>query len=101
MPITTRLANEGEFHIFMDQTLDFNYISEFRLAYENADKDKLKSIILDFRKTNYIDSSALGMLINMQKHYQDVCQDFRIININEQLRKVFLISHFDKKFTIV
>ena len=100
MSITTKMTNDGEYHIFLEQTFDFNAISEFRVAYEQADRSKLKSIYLDFRNTHYIDSSALGMLINMQKHMQGYCSTYKIINANDQLRKIFLISHFDKKFEI-
>lgn len=100
MPITTKLTPDGDYHIFLEQTFDFNAISEFRIAYESADKSALKRVTLDFKKTHYIDSSALGMLINMQKYLKSNCSHYRIININDQLRKIFLISHFDKKFSI-
>jgi anti-anti-sigma regulatory factor len=47
-----------------------------------------------------MDSSALGMLINMQKYWEGRCSQYRIINANQQLKKIFAISRFDKKFTI-
>jgi anti-anti-sigma factor len=47
-----------------------------------------------------MDSSALGMLINMKKYWQDRDSNIRIINSSPQVKKIFAISRFDKKFTI-
>jgi len=100
MTITTKSLSDGQYEISLDETFDFNCVEEFRKAYETADQGRVKAFIIDFRRTHYMDSSALGMLINMQKFWLERCSDIRIINTNPQVRKIFAISRFDKKFTI-
>ncbi len=100
MSITIKPLIEGEYEISLDETFDFNCVEEFRKAYESVDLNKARRFIIDFRATHYMDSSALGMLINMQKYWKEHCSDIRIINTNPQVKKIFAISRFDKKFTI-
>ncbi len=100
MSITIKSLTDGQYEISLDETFDFNCVEEFRKAYESVDLSKAKKFIIDFRSTHYMDSSALGMLINMQKFWQGNCSDIRIINTNPQVKKIFAISRFDKKFTI-
>ncbi|MCU8278113.1 STAS domain-containing protein, partial [Vibrio vulnificus] len=56
--------------------------------------------IIDLRKVDYIDSAGLGMLLNMQKHLNSADGRIKIINTLPQVRKILLISRFDKKFHI-
>jgi anti-anti-sigma factor len=47
-----------------------------------------------------MDSSALGMLLNMKKTLEDKVTVFEITNCQPQLKKILQISRFDKKFDI-
>lgn len=75
---------------------DFEMVQEFRNAY--ADKDA-SSYIIDMRGTEHMDSSALGMLLNMRKSLGDGA-NISIINCRPQIKKILTISRFDKKFKI-
>ncbi len=100
MAINLSETGSGEVTITLEETFDFNCVEEFRKAYEGVRPGSCKALVIDLRRTHYMDSSALGMLINMQKFWQGRCEVFRIINTNPQIRKIFTISRFDKKFTI-
>ena len=100
MAIRTTKTAPQEFTILLGDTFDFNCVEDFRRAYEDVDQAECKSFIVDFRNTHYMDSSALGMLINMDRFWQDRGASIRIVNPNQQLRKIFTISRFDKKFDI-
>jgi len=78
---------------------DFALLNKFRQAYAGHD-DKPEKIVVDMRSTTTIDSSALGMLLNMQRYLDQSDGDIRIINCNQDVRKVLQITHFNKKFTI-
>ena len=75
---------------------DFEMVQEFRKAY--ADQDA-KSYVIDMRGTEHMDSSALGMLLNMRKSLGEGT-DVTIINCRPQIKKILTISRFDKKFKI-
>jgi anti-anti-sigma factor len=57
-------------------------------------------VIIDLRETEYMDSSALGMLLNMKKSIENQVSTIEISNCQPQLKKILQISRFDKKFDI-
>lgn len=79
----------------MAGTFDFNSVQEFRAAY-SGDKT-YKRYTIDMAKVDHIDSSALGMLLNMKKTVGENCV-ISIVNCKPNIKKIFVISRFDKKF---
>ncbi len=100
MSIRTETLNDKEMAIILDRQFDFNCVEEFRRAYDHPERLGKKTYVIDFKNTQYIDSSALGMLINLQKKVALEGGSVKLINPSEQVRKLFVISHFDKKFVI-
>ncbi|TQV84109.1 STAS domain-containing protein [Exilibacterium tricleocarpae] len=100
MAISTTKSASQEVTILLGDTFDFSCVDEFRRAYEQVDHADCKRFVIDFRNTQYMDSSALGMLINMEKFWREHEASICIINANQQLKKIFSISRFDKKFNI-
>lgn len=100
MTIRTANTGEGEVTILLNDTFDFSCVEAFRNAYEGIDHEKKHRIIVDFESTQYMDSSALGMLINMEKYCKSRGGTISLVNPNPQLKKIFMISRFDKKFSI-
>ncbi len=100
MSITCESSNEGRrVTIAISGCFDFNSVQEFRGAYMAIDGSK-SNVELDLRETEYMDSSALGMLLNMKKHLQASDSAIRILNCQPQVKKILEISRFDKKFLI-
>ena len=50
--------------------------------------------------TTYLDSSALGMLLLLRDHAGGDLSSIKIINCNEDVRKILVISNFGRLFTI-
>lgn len=100
MTIESGLSMDGtELTIAVKGKFDFKLLNDFRQTYTDGDF-KNTIIVLDMRATTSIDSSALGMLLNMQRHLEKKDGDISIINCKPEVKKVFQISLFDKKFTI-
>ncbi|MCQ8877288.1 MULTISPECIES: STAS domain-containing protein [Pseudoalteromonas] len=78
---------------------DFNLVQSFRQAYAEIG-DKTAKVVIDLRETDYMDSSALGMLLNMKKTLGTSVDAIHISNCQPQLKKILQISRFDKKFDI-
>ncbi|GAB2690488.1 STAS domain-containing protein [Aliiglaciecola sp. 3_MG-2023] len=98
MSLDTCLVNGNkDLIIFMEERFDFDKVQEFRDAYLSA-PDEVNTITVDLSNTEYMDSSALGMLLNMQKTMVDKISTFKIINCRPQVAKILKISRFDKKF---
>lgn len=101
MALTSSISDDGKvLTIVLEQRFDFNAIHEFRDIYSSGISG-VEHIVVDLVKTEYMDSSALGMLLNMQKSTQDRVSEFSIVNPNPRVAKILKISRFDKKFNIV
>jgi len=83
--------------ITLDSRFDFDFVEEFRRAYS----DNIgKFYIVDFRHTDYMDSSGLGMLLNMRRHVNGDSSAIKLINCRPQVKRVLLISRFETEFII-
>ena len=100
MSLEKELSADGKsMTIKMDEKFDFGKVQDFRMAY-NTDNEKVTSITIDLSSTEYMDSSALGMLLNMQKTSSPKVSTNNIVNCRPQVAKILKISRFDKKFNI-
>lgn len=100
MSLDRQLSTDGSvLTIKMDEKFDFGKVQDFRAAY-GADNADVTTIVIDLENTEYMDSSALGMLLNMQKSMASQVSEFKIIQCRPQVAKILQISRFDKKFTI-
>lgn len=84
--------------IKLGSRFDFDLVQNFREAY--SDTSDINTISIDFRDTEYMDSSGLGMLINMHRSLAESISKIKLVNCRPQVKKVLLISRFDKYFEI-
>ncbi len=100
MALTTQLSSDGSsLTISINGRFDFNLYKDFRDAYENVlTKGNIKFII-NFSQTEYMDSSALGMLLVLKERTGG---DSSVVlkNCNKEIKNILSISNFDKIFTI-
>lgn len=71
----------------------------FESAYKNLDA-AIKRIVIDLAHVEYIDSSALGMLLVLRKHAQAEHIQLYLENPTEVVSKVFEVACFTKLFNI-
>ncbi|WP_338516883.1 STAS domain-containing protein [Alteromonas gracilis] len=100
MEITASYRNQGKMlTIDVGTKFDFSRVEDFRNAYADLNPD-VEHIAVDLSRTDYMDSSALGMLLNMQKALSERKLTYSIDNARPQVAKILKISRFDKKFEI-
>ncbi len=98
--LTKSISPDGMlFTIQIKGKFDFNLVQAFRSAYAEIGDDTPK-VVVDLRETEYMDSSALGMLLNMKKSLGSTVSAIQIANCRPQIKKILQISRFDKKFDI-
>lgn len=101
MEITTQVSGDKKtFTISIEGDFNFSLLHQFKSSYNNNDALSAEKIIIDFSKTETVDSSALGMLLNMQKDLGKGTNDTSIINSNDVISKILNITNFSKKFMI-
>jgi len=86
-----------EVTISIPEKFDFQLHKEFRQAYEESSAQVL---ILDMNKTQYMDSSALGMLLQLKEHSDKNNSKISIKNVSNNILQIMQVAHFDKIFTI-
>lgn len=96
----TEYSNDGkQFIIHITGKFDFSLVQDFRKSYD-AINERATIVVIDFRETNYIDSSALGMLLNMRKSIGPANRSIHLINCRPDIRRIIDIARFDKLFVI-
>lgn len=95
MTISAKSVN-GVVTIVLDTSFDFEAVTDFRDAYIN---NPGKEYHVDFRNTEYMESSGLGMLLNMLRHTGESCV-IRLVNCRPHIQKILKISNFQQKFKI-
>ena len=100
MSLDREFSEDGkQLTIFFEEKFDFGKVQDFRTAY-TYEEEQVNTIVVDLQKTEYMDSSALGMMLNMQKTLGDRVQSFKIVNCRPQVLKILRIARFSKKFDI-
>ncbi|MBP7936122.1 MAG: STAS domain-containing protein [Phycisphaerae bacterium] len=67
--------------------------------YELVDDRNCRKLILDFTKVKFLSSSALGVLVNLQRKTSEIKGTLVICALRGELMKVFEITKLKKLFT--
>ena len=88
--------------LFLSGHFTFGAHREFKAAYWNHLKDaKIKNIVVDLEKIQYMDSSALGMLLVLLEHVQSAGKSLVLSRPSLFTKLVFDIANFQDRFVIV
>ncbi len=100
MAIKSAISSDGqELVISVQGRFDFSSLQLFRNAYEGQHGNP-KSYTVDLKESDYLDSSALGMLLALRDHAGGDSANIRIINCNPDVKKILVITKLDELFTV-
>lgn len=74
-----------------------NHFREVTILAENG----VEKIVVDLAKTNYLDSSALGMLLVLRDKFVGDKNSIQIKNARNNVKKILEIAHFNKLFKML
>jgi len=94
----TKTKQGDQISIRLPNKFNADCIQDFRDAY--TEENDSKGILIDFRETEYMDSSGLGMLIHIRREFGEERSNIKLINCRSQIKRILLISRFDKYFEI-
>ena len=98
---TTVTKEGGRGLIRLAGRFDFNTHREFRAAYEPLLVDSaVRSVTVDFGGVDYLDSSALGMLLMLRDKLGGVNKDVSLSGVSGNVKQVLDIANFGKLFQI-
>ena len=80
---------------------DFNAHREFRSAYDSLVADvSISSVVVDFTGVDYLDSSALGMLLMLRDKMGGGNKEVSLSGVKGNVKQVLDIANFGKLFKI-
>jgi anti-anti-sigma factor len=98
MPVSSS-TNGNTVTISIGGRFDFSSHKEFRDTYSSSD-GATSIYIVDMSGTDYIDSSALGMLLLLREHAGSDQSKITIKNPGKDVKEILMVSNFDKLFTL-
>lgn len=100
MAITIQILNSVA-RISMSGRFDFQVHREFKESYtktiENAD---VQNIEIEMSKVDYLDSSALGMLMLLNQRAKSASKSVTLLNTSAVVTQVLEVANFNKIFNI-
>lgn len=100
MTMSQQIQDDGSVVVIkVPRRFDFSVHKDFRDAYRDT-AGKGVSYRVDLSETEYMDSSALGMLLLLREHAGSDAADVTLVQPNVAVRKVLEIANFDRLFVI-
>lgn len=96
--------NENETVISIKGRFNFEMHSQFRTAYQSETSGGSKrggKFIIDLTGAEYIDSSALGMLLLLREEAGGNEANIEIVNARPEIRKILETANFQRLFKIL
>ena len=78
---------------------DFSLHNDFRKAYKDISINAGQYVV-DLSGTEYLDSSALGMLLLLKEHAESHSSAVRLMGYSDEIKEILTIASFDKIFTL-
>jgi len=98
MSITSEL--DGDTLVIKVQgRFDFSALEVFKNSYENVEPTPEKYVI-DLDESDYLDSSALGMLLRLREFAGGDDADVSIVNCNPDVKKILVVTKLDEMFDV-
>ena len=99
MPVTAVASKDGnEVELTINGRFDFTEHTEFRNSYRNENPDA--DYVVNMQNADYLDSSALGMLLLLREHAGSDNAKISIVNTPAEIMKVLKSSNFESLFQI-
>ena len=95
---TVESPDKNEVVIKVSGRFDFSCHQDFIKGYK-AYPPGSKSYVVDLSQADFMDSSAMGMLLQLRE-YGDKQAGVSLINGSESVKDILRIANFDKLFTI-
>ena len=80
--------------------VDLYNVSELKKALFSITDGQFKSVIVDMKKVNYMDSSGIGALVAGMKKMKAHNGKFALMNIHDDFLNILKLATLDKCFTI-
>ena len=79
--------------IFLPKEVDHHNAEEIRKSADSViEKNHIKYVIFDFKDTEFMDSSGIGLVLGRYRQMKLLGGSVRVINIPENMYRLFALS---------
>ena len=92
---------DGDVRVAVRGEIDIASSDQLRSALLGLNDQGARQVTVDLTDLDFIDSTGLGALIRVLKHYRERGGDLKLASPTRPVQKVLEITSLDKLFTIV
>lgn len=101
MPLISDVSGDAKTKtIKVSGRFDFSAQNEFRDCYHSLSPDDGVEFVIDMASANYIDSSALGMLLMMREHMGGDSANISIVHCAPEIKNILNVANFQTLFNV-
>jgi anti-anti-sigma factor len=101
MTLATQTSQDGKVvTISIHGRFDFSVHRDFRNAYEKILQPGVV-VVVDLGQTEYVDSSALGMLLLLREYAGGDTAAIKLVHGSPEVKKILTIANFHQLFDVV
>jgi len=100
MAITSKVTEDNSAILQISGRFDINDFENFSDISKNLINKGVKKYVVDLAETEYLDSSALGMLLLLRERVGGDVADITIVNASSEVKKILTISNFQRLFKL-
>jgi len=93
MSVTINVSDDKSATIKINGRFDFSLHSDFRKSYKDVELSS-GVFTVDLGGTDYLDSSALGMLLLLKEHADSHSSTVRLVNFNGEIKEILINCKF-------
>lgn len=91
----------GSLTVFMPKEIDHHQANQLRMETDLLiETYHVRHLVFDFSKTEFMDSSGIGVIIGRCKNLGYQGGEVSAKNLNERIQKIFLVSGLQKIINI-
>jgi anti-anti-sigma factor len=91
-------CSDGSCLIAIEGKFDINVQSEFRNAYKK--RDRSDTFVIDLQECDYLDSSAMGMLLQIREFAENRKDHVILKNCSRRVRDILSVAKMCALFTL-
>ena len=100
MDVNTRDLGKHKIVEFIGD-IDLYNVGELKqVLFKLLDNEEVKSLVIDMKSINYMDSSGIGALVAGQKKIKTKGGKFALLNVKEEVFNILRLATLDQFFTI-
>lgn len=100
MQLTEKEFPQGIIVYIQENRIDMSISRKFKEEIGKIIAKKPSILIMDFKETEYLDSSALGTLVTILRDTKSNGGEIRLVNLNQTLRTLLKLSKLETMFKI-